>query len=52
MIREMATLRAQKSRPYNRDGSKWPIETAKAKALMAWPEGKEKRSGGKSVAQQ
>src|SRR5579859_350413 len=26
--------------------------TATAKAMMVWPEGKEKRSGGKSVAQQ
>ena len=34
MIREIATLRAQKSKPYNREGSNRPMETAKAKATQ------------------
>jgi hypothetical protein len=41
MIREIATLRAHKINPYIRDGSNRPIERAKAKALIEWPEGKE-----------
>jgi hypothetical protein len=41
MTREIATLRAQKSKPYIKDGSNDPIETAKANAQIAWPEGKE-----------
>jgi hypothetical protein len=41
MIREIATLIAQKRRPYIKEGSNKPMETAKAKALIECPEGKE-----------
>ena len=41
MIRETATLSAQKRRPYIKEGSNKPMETAKAKALIECPEGKE-----------
>jgi hypothetical protein len=41
MMREIATLRAQKSRPHIREGSNKPIETANAKAQIECPEGKE-----------
>jgi hypothetical protein len=41
MMRENATLKAQKISPYISVGSNRPIETAKAKALIECPEGKE-----------